>query len=62
VFRLLERLGSVIGPFLAAALVASYDYPTAIAGTAAVVIAGSLIFGAVFYAMFNPQTQARTAT
>lgn len=62
VFRLLERLGSVIGPFLAAALVASYDYPTAIAGTAAVVIAGSLIFGAVFYAMFNPQARTSAAT
>lgn len=48
VFRVLERVGSVIGPFFAAALAAAYGYPTAMAGMGVVVLVGTALFVAAF--------------
>ncbi len=53
VFRVLERVGSVFGPFLAAALAALYGYPTAMAGMGIVVLAGTALFAVVF-AFYKP--------
>ena len=48
VFRVLERVGSVVGPFLAAAVAALYGYPAAMAGMGIVVLAGTGLFAAAF--------------
>ncbi|HEY4134007.1 MAG TPA: MFS transporter [Alphaproteobacteria bacterium] len=48
IFRVLERVGSVLGPVMAAALATFYGYSVAMAGTGVAVLAGTLLFAVVF--------------
>lgn len=43
-YRLLERLGTVAGPLVVAALLAAYGYPWAMAATGALVVLSSMLF------------------
>lgn len=53
IFRLIERLGSAIGPFVAAALLTAFGYPWAIAGLG-LIVAGLAVLLLVFTTRRHP--------
>ncbi|MEQ9199139.1 MAG: MFS transporter, partial [Rhodospirillales bacterium] len=48
VFRLIERMGSVVGPFIVAALIGAFGYSGAMAGTGILISSAGVLFLAVF--------------
>tara|TARA_R110002110_G_scaffold12206_23_gene58272 strand:- start:68 stop:2191 length:2124 start_codon:yes stop_codon:yes gene_type:complete len=48
IFRLIERMGSVVGPFIVAALIGAFGYSGAMAGTGILISSAGVLFLAVF--------------